>query len=140
MSAIATDFIKRFTPTPIEARFEVSGTSVRLETNCQPVADQLRRAFAPCTASALVAPDFVLRVVAESEGDPDFDTVPTVHRMRHDGLSFISLGHKSFLACDREGRQGISFISQNLATDEKWLSRYFLPALISMLTESIGAP
>src|ERR1700674_2997025 len=102
MSAMATDFIKRFTPTPIEAGFEVSGTRVRLETNCQTLADQLRRAL-PCSASALDAPDFVLRVVAESEDDLEFEAAPTVHRLSRNGLSFTSLGHKSFLACDRQG-------------------------------------
>jgi hypothetical protein len=139
MSAMATDFIKRFTPTPIEAAFELSGTSIRLETNCQAVADRLQQALTPCTASASDAPCFVLRVVAESEDDPEFETAPTVHRMSHDGLSFISLGCKSFLACDHHAHQGISFVSQNLVTDEKWFGEYFLPALISLLTESIEA-
>jgi hypothetical protein len=134
-----TDLIKRFTETPLETMLGLFGTNIRLETNCQAVADQLRRALTSCTTSALVAPDFILRVIAESEDDPEFETVPTVHRLSHNGLSFVSLGYKSFLACDRQARQGISFISQNLVTDEKRFSQHFLPALISLLTESIEA-
>lgn len=133
------DLIKRFSKTPFETRLGLSGTSIRLETNCQAVADQLRRALMPCTANDLDTPDFVLRLVAESEDELDFETAAAVHRLSHDGLSFISLGQKSFLACDRRIRQGICFIAQNLVTDEKWFNRHFLPALISMLKDSIEA-
>jgi hypothetical protein len=140
MSAMATDFIKRFTPTPVETVVELSGTRIRLETNCQAAADQLRRAFAPCTAHTLNAPDFVLRLVAESEDEFEFESGPVVYRLSHDGLSFISLGHKSFLACDRVGRRGISFISESLVKDEKMFEQFMVPALRSLLNEFIDAP
>jgi hypothetical protein len=133
------DLMKRFTETPFEIVSELSGRRIRVETNSQAVADQLQRALSPCTPSALHAPDFVLRVVAELDDDLDLERDPTIHRLSHDGLSFLSLGQKSFLACDRQAREGICFISQNLLTDEKQLSSYVLPALISLVTESIGA-
>jgi hypothetical protein len=140
MPAMATDFIKRFTLTPVETVVEVSGTGIRVETNCQAAADQLRRAFTPSTARTLDAPDFVLRVVAESEDEFEFEAGPVVCRLSHDGLSFISLGHKSFLACDLVGRRGISFISENLAKDEKMFEQFFVPALRSLLSDFIDAP
>jgi hypothetical protein len=137
MSAMATDFIKRFTPTPIETTLELAGARIRLETNCQAAADQLRRALNPSTTGTPDVTDFVLRVVAESEDDLEFEVAPPVHRLSHNGLSFASLGQKSFLACDRQARHGICFISPNLVTDERRFSQHFLPALISLLTESV---
>jgi hypothetical protein len=140
MSVMATDFIKRFTPTLIEITFELSGTSIRLETNCSAAADRLRRALKPSSANGPDAADFVLRIVAESEDDLEFEAVPTVHRLSDDGLSFISLGYTSFIACDRRARQAISFISRSLVTDERRFTQHFLPALISQLKECIEKP
>jgi hypothetical protein len=140
MSAMATDFIKRFTPTPVETVVELSGTRIRLETNCQAAADQLRRAFATRAARTFSAPDFVLRLVAESEDEFECEAGAVVHRLSHDGLSFVSLGRKSFIACDRVGRHGISFISENLVKDEKMFEQCFVPALLSLLGEFIDAP
>lgn len=139
MSATATDFIKRFTSTPFETTLELSGTRIRLQTNCQAAADQLRGALPPCAASDLGRTDFVLRVVVESDADLEFEAARAPDRFSHDGLSFISLGQKSFLACDRQARRGISFISQALVTDEKRFSQHFLPALILLLKEFIEA-
>jgi len=133
------DLIKRFTKTPFETRLGLSGTSIRVETNCQVVADRLRQVLMPCTASDLDTPDFVLRLVAESEDELDFETAAVPTRLSYDGLSFISLGQKSFLACDRRTRQGICFIPENLVTDEKWFNQHFLQVLISMLKDSIEA-
>jgi hypothetical protein len=132
------DVIRRFAETPLETILGLSGINIRLKTNCQPLADQLRRALTPFPASSLDTPDFTLRVVAESEDDPELEVHPTVHHLSHDGLSFISLGRNSFLACDRQARQGISFVSRNLLTDEAQFNRCFLPALIQLLKESIG--
>jgi hypothetical protein len=85
-------------------------------------------------------PDFFWRVVAETEDDfaPHPEPV-SVQRLSHDGLSFVNIGRNSFLACDRHARRGVSFISQSLVTDENRFSRYFLPALISLMGEAIKA-
>jgi hypothetical protein len=110
-----TDLIKRFTETSLETTFWLPGTSIRVQTNCQAVADQLGRALAPSTTNA---PDFVLRIVAESEEDVEPGPASGIHHLSHDGLSFISLGQKSFLACDRQARREICFIPQSIVTDE----------------------
>jgi hypothetical protein len=75
--------------------------------------------------------------VAESEGDVEPVSASRIHNLSRDGVSFISLGQKSFLACDRQARRGICFIPQNLVTDEGRFRQHFLPALISLLKESI---
>jgi hypothetical protein len=132
-----TDLLKRFTETPLETMLWLSDASIRVETNCQAVVDRLERALIPCTVSPLDVPDFVLRVVAESDGDFELGSASDTHHFSHDGLSFISLGQKSFLACDQQARQAICFICQNLVTDEAQFNRRFLPALVSLLKESI---
>jgi hypothetical protein len=134
------DLISRFTETPLEAMLAFSGIVIRMKTNCQAVADGLRRAFTPCTAGSLLEPDIILKVVAESEDDSELEAAATLHRLSHDGLFFISLGRKSFIACDRQTREAISFVSPSLITDEKRFSQHFLPALIAMLEEFMEAP
>jgi hypothetical protein len=131
------DLIKRFTETPLETMLRLSGTSIRVQTNCQAVVDQMERSLTPCNASALDDQDFVFRVVAESEENFELGPASSVHHLSHDGLSFISLGQRNFIACDRQARQAISFISQNLITDEGYFDQHFLPALVSLLKESI---
>jgi hypothetical protein len=132
------DLMKRFTETPFEIVLGLSGRSIRVQTNSQAIADQLQRTLSPCASNALDMPDFVLRVVVEFDDDLDPERAPTIHRLSHDGLSFVSLGQKSFVACDRQGREGICFISQNLVSDEKQLSGHFLPTVISLVKESLG--
>lgn len=116
-----TDLIKRFTETSLETKFWLPGTSIRVQTNCQAVADQLVRALAPSTTNA---PDFVLRIVAESEEDVEPGPASGIHHPGHNGLSFISLGQKSFPACDRQARRGICFIPQSIVTDEVRFSQH----------------
>jgi hypothetical protein len=132
------DLMKRFTETPLEIVLELSGSRIRVETNSQAVADLLLRTLTPSASGAFQTPDFVLRVVVEFDDNFVLERAPTVHRLSHDGLSFVSLGQRSFLACDRQGREGICFISQKLVSDEKQLSAYVLPALISLINESVG--
>jgi len=133
----AIDFIKRFTPTPFAATFALSGASIRVETNCQEVVDRLLNIFPTPVVNGSDRPTFVWRVVAEADNDvePEAES-SSVHRLSYAGLSFITLGQKNFLACDWQSRLGISFVSQDLVTDERLFRRYFLPAMISLLTES----
>jgi hypothetical protein len=131
------DPVKKFAETSLKTMLWLSGASIREHTNCQAVANQLGRALAPSTTSALDASDFVLIVVAESEEDVEPVSASCIHNLSRDSVSFISLGQKSFLACDRQARRGICFIPQNLVTDEGRFRQHFLPALISLLKESI---
>lgn len=134
------DLPKRFAPTPIEARFPLSGSIILLTTNSQRVVRQLERALPPLSVSAMNSPDFLWRIVSESDDDPVHDAEPfRVYCLDYGGLSFVNIGRKGFLACDRHARLGVSFVSQSLVEDEKRFSQYFLPALISLSRESIEA-
>jgi hypothetical protein len=131
--AIPIDLLKRFTRTPLEVAFELSGTTIRLATNSQVVRDRLRT-FLP-SAKARCDARLFWRIVVEPDHEA-CDESPSVHRMSHGGLAYVRIGHRSFLAYDWQAHQGVSFISENLASNEKMFSQYFLPALMSLLNES----
>jgi len=135
--AIPIDLLKRFTQTPLEVAFELSGTTIRLATNSDAMRDRLRM-FRP-SAKARCNAKLFWRIVVEPEREA-CDESPSVHRMSHGGLAYVRIGHRSFLAYDWQARQGVSFISENLASHEKMFSQYFLPALMWLLNESIEAP
>lgn len=68
----------------------------------------------------------------------EFDTDSlSIYRQSRDGLAFASIGRKSFLACDLQTRQGVSFISESLVLEEKLFQQHFLPTLTALLTESL---
>jgi hypothetical protein len=62
------DLVKRFTETSLETMLWLSSTNIRVQTNCQAVANQLGRALAPCTTSALDASDFVYELWPNQRG------------------------------------------------------------------------
>ncbi len=131
------DLLRRFTPTPFEAYFKLRGTVVRLETNCQIVADQMAGVLPRATADGLSAPSCLWRVVAESETDLEAAALSqSLYRLSDDGLAFIGMGQKSFLAYDRRTREGIAFIPERVALDEGLFREFFLPAFVSLLEES----
>jgi hypothetical protein len=134
--AIPIDLLKRFTRTPLEVAFELSGTTIRSATNSQVVRDRLRT-FLP-SAKAHCDARLFWRIVVEPDHEA-CDESPSVHRMSHGGLAYVRIGRRSFLAFDWQAHQGVSFISENLASNERMFSQYFLPALMSLLNESIKA-
>ena len=133
--AIPIDLLKRFTPTPFEVTFELSGATIHLATNSDVMRDQLRMLQPSAKRESQGNGTLFWRIVVEPEREA-YDESPSVHRLSHGGLAFIRIGHRSFLAYDRQARQGISFISENLVRDEKMFNQCFLPALISLLNES----
>jgi len=134
--AIPIDLLKRFTRTPLEVAVELSGTTIRLATNSDVMRDRLSM-FLPAAKIRCNARLF-WRIVVEAEHEA-CDESPKVHRMSHGGLAYVRIGHWSFLAYDWKAHRGVSFISENLASNEKMFSQYFLPALLSLLKESIEA-
>jgi hypothetical protein len=133
--AIPIDLLKRFTPTPFEVTFELSGATIHLATNSDVMRDRLRMFQPSAKAKSQRNERSVWRIVVEPEGEA-YDESPSVHRLSHGELAFVRVGHTSFLAYDRQARQGISFISENLVRNEKMFSQCFLPALMSLLNES----
>ena len=136
--AIPIDLLKRFTRTPFEVAFELSGTTILLATNSEVMRDRLRMFLPSTKAEGQCKAGSSLRIVVEPEREA-CDESPSVHRMSHGGLAFVRVGNRSFLAYDGQARQGISFVSENLARNDMMFSRCFLPALMSLLNQSIEA-
>jgi hypothetical protein len=133
--AIPIDLLKRFTPTPFEVTFELSGATIHLATNSDVMRDRLRMFQPSAKAESQRNAWSLWRIVVEPEGEA-YDESPSVHRLSHGELAIVRVGHTSFLAYDRQARQGISFISENLVRNEKIFSQCFLPVLMSLLNES----
>jgi hypothetical protein len=62
------DPVKKFAETSLKTMLWLSGASIREHTNCQAVANQLGRALAPSTTSALDASDFVYELWPNQRG------------------------------------------------------------------------
>lgn len=135
------DVLKRFIPTQVECALELHGTTFTVATNCQVLANRLLDAFAR-SASEVVSPRTVAwRVVVEPDDHLEVATTfLSGHRWSHGGLALVTIGPKHFLAFDLQAHQGISFISQNLAHNDGPFREYFLPAMLSLLNESIETP
>jgi hypothetical protein len=136
--AIPIDLLKRFTRTPFEVTFELSGTTILLATNSEVMRDRLRMFLPSAEAEGQCKAGSFWRIVVEPEREA-CDESPRVHHLSNGGLAFVRVGNGSFLAYDGQARQGISFIAENLLRNEKMFSRYFLPALMSLLNQSIEA-
>jgi hypothetical protein len=131
------DALKRFTPTLIESTFALHGATVSVATNSQFLADRLLDAFASPDREPVASPVFVWRVVVESDDDLELGTDPlSSQRLSLDGLAFVSIGQRSFLACDLQVRQGVSFLSKRFVYDQTLFRQHFLPALTSLVRES----
>jgi len=135
------DLLKRFTPTPIANAFVLHGATVRVATNFPMLADRLQSILPRAVSEASTEPDFVWRVVVEPDNEVEGWAMPSCGlRLSHNGLAFVSMGQKSFLASDLEARQGISFISESIASDERLFRQYFLPGIIALVKESLEQP
>jgi hypothetical protein len=131
------DLLKRFTPTPIENMFDLRGATVKLETNSQVLADRLLCSLRRRVSETSTVPDFVWRIVVEPDGEFEVRGMASDHRLSHQGLSFVTIGQKSFLASDLQTREGVAFISENIASNETLFRQYFLPELIALVKESL---
>jgi hypothetical protein len=128
------DLVKRFSPTPLVAILTLNGMIVRVATNYHLVLDRLRVASTASGENRSEPPTVDWRIVMESDGD-ESDGEFTLHGFTHDGLSFIRISHRSFLAGDRQARCGISFVARDVIREERLFGQYFFPALMSILNE-----
>jgi hypothetical protein len=131
------DLLKRFTPTPVTASVLLAGVAVRLETNCVALIFELLEALGVAPAPDPAVPFFIWRIVVEPPGIAEFETESfDPHTFSYEELSLIHLSRRSFVACDRGAREGIAFLSANLANHPSQFRRYFVPALLSMMQHS----
>jgi hypothetical protein len=132
--SVLVDLLKRFTPTLITTTVVIDGLAVRVETNCATVIAHMLDGLglAPVTDSRQAG--FVWRIVVEPSESQDTDIDSWCpHAISGKELSLIHINRQNFLACDQRTREGISFISDDLAHDQSRFRRYFVPALLSLM-------
>jgi hypothetical protein len=128
------DPLKRFTPTPVTTTIRVAGVAVRVETNCVTVIFQLQEALALAPAPDPGVPSFSWKIVVEPQEEPQLEgECFDPHSFSYGDLSLIHISRQSFVACDRGAREGIAFLSSNLANQAAQFQRYFVPALLLLM-------
>jgi hypothetical protein len=80
--AIPIDLLKRFTPTPLEVTFELSGATIHLATNSDVMRDRLRMFQSSAKAESQRNAWSLWRIVVEPEREA-YDESPSVHRLSH---------------------------------------------------------
>jgi hypothetical protein len=133
---VRVDQIDRSSETPLAVWLEICGVRVDLSTNDPAIIDRLRNLFPPSTPSEQSGGISSWRIVVEEvEDSSEWCERPSVHSLRDNGMAFIAIGQRSFLAYDFEARQGVSFCSANLVRDAALFTHYFVPALTAMQEE-----
>ena len=131
------DPLRRLTPTPYHAALPAMGRTVRLETNSLKILEHIVGLFARYPGSANGHPDFLWRIVSQSDVQM---TPPWPKRSAFSGhgLRFAEFGQRNFLAVDIQAREAIAFLAQSLVEDELGFTSPFLDNLFCMTTGSLG--
>jgi hypothetical protein len=128
------DLVNRFAPTHLQSTFNVSGKLISLATNCPDLLRRMAKLAPECGEADLGQLDCSWRIVTEPETDEVLKSTALRSRyVRDDGISFVTLGQRSFLAYDERTRRGISFLSEELVRDPTLFVETFLPGFLSLL-------
>ena len=125
------DPLRRLTPTPYAADLRIMGRTVRLETNSQTVLRQTRRVFEHYRWTPSGHPEFFWRIVTEADSNitPPW---PEISAFSDEGLRFVSIGPRGFLAIDLEAREAVGFLSEELVKDKPGFTCVVLATLFDM--------
>jgi len=126
------DLLRRFTSTPFKASFALGGVNVVVSTNQQFFAHRLRDACSSALPDGADLSVFDWRVVVEASHHLQPESTNN-HHLSHDGLALVTIGSKSFFACDLTNRKGVGFISQDLVNSDELFRRNLLPAVIALV-------
>ena len=124
--------LKRFTPTPFKATFALGGVNVVVSTNRQFFAHRLRDACGSALPGSGERSVFDWRVVVEPDHHLPLESTSN-HHMSNDCLALVTIGPKSFFACDLTNGKGVGFISQDLVDSEELFRRNLLPAFMALV-------
>jgi len=131
------DLLHRFTPTPIGANLQVMGRTLRLETNSYSLFKGTRALFGRYGEVTSQDPEFRWRIVSEPESPVNLPW-PEITAFSDEGLRYVSLGHRSFMALDLEGREAVAFLAGDLADDAPGFASVFLATLFDLTAASLG--
>ncbi len=131
------DPLHRFTPTPVGANLRVMGRTVRIETNSYALFKRTRDTLERYGGPASADPEFLWRIVVEPD-NPQKLPWPEISAFSEEGLRYVSLGQRSFIALDLDQREAVAFLAGALAEDDPGLCSVFLATLFDMTAASLG--
>jgi hypothetical protein len=130
------DLVNRFALTHLQCTFNVSGKVISLATNCPDLLSRIANLAPECAEADVGQLDCSWRIVTEPETGEVLKSVALSSRyVSDDGISFVTIGQRSFLAYDERTRRGISFLSEGLVRDPTLFVETFLPGFLSLLPE-----
>jgi hypothetical protein len=131
------DPLRRFTATPFATDLPVMDRMIRLETNSATVINIARRIFDRYRPAYAGRPHFIWRVVAEAD-TPSEPLWLRIGGFSRNGLRYLNLGPRSFLAVDVESRQAVGYLPEKLASDEIKFTTVFLGDLFYLTAGALG--
>ena len=131
---MSIDWVHRFASTPLQSMFNWSGKVLALATNSSILLDRIANLAPQCTEICGGQIDCSWRIVTEPEGDEglEFDALSS-RCVGDEGISFVTIGRRSFLAYDERTRRGIAFVSERIVREPSLFVRAFLPGFASLL-------
>ena len=134
--AMSLDLVNRFALTHLQCTFRMSGNVISLATNCADLLSRMANLGRELGAPDAGQPDCSWRIVTEPETDEVLKSVAlSCRHVSDDGISFVTIGRRSFLAYDERTRRGISFVSQGLIRNPTLFLETFLPGFLLLLPE-----
>jgi hypothetical protein len=126
-----SDPLRRLTLTPHVADLPVMGRTIRLETNSPTVLKRTLQLFERYRGSSMGIPDFLWKIVSESNPQmrPPW---PQISAFSGDGLRFVNIGQRSFLAIDLEAREAVAYLAEGLVADGAGFACPFIDTLFCM--------
>lgn len=128
------DLVNRFAPTPMQTTVHWSGKIISFSTNSSVLLKRIADAAAEPVEARAAKVDCSWRVVTEPEDDEglEFDALMNRH-IRDAGVSFVTIGRRSFLAYDHGAGRGISFLSERIVQDRTLFVGAFLPGFAALV-------
>jgi hypothetical protein len=131
------DPLRRFIRTELAVDLHVMGRRVRFETNHSGTLEQTLAAFARYPSASADKPEFQWRLVVGGNSNAS----PAWHQISGfaaPGLRYISFGQRSYFAIDLEQREAVSFLDEELVSDDLGFVSVFLATLLSMTAARLG--
>jgi len=137
VKATRQDPLRRFTPTLFIANLPLLGRTVRFATDCPAIFKRTLRALERYGGTPASRPDFLWRIINEPrvKMKPPW---PERSAFSDDGLRFINIGQRSFVAVDLDAREGVGFLAEGLASDEAGFATFFLDDVLYLTAGILG--
>ncbi len=137
VNAVRPDPLRRFALTPCVADLPLMGRSVHLETNSPAILQRMRGLFGRYSGTPGRRSDFLWRIMIEPQAGvkPPW---PEISAFSQEGLRFINIGQRSFIAVDLKAREAAAVLAEGLAEDPLGFSSPFLDDLFCLTASMLG--